>query len=322
MITRKALLGALALAASVAGLAPARADYPDRQIKIVLALPPGGSADTIGRMFADHIKAKWGQTVIVESRSGADGLIGPTYVAKSKPDGYTLFFTTPSLASARALFKNPPLDPEKDLVAIGQVVESPFVVAINTKHQAKTLKEFVDAAKAAKGAMNIGYFAAGNRLTVESFLRAVDVKATQVPYKGEAAMMAALSTGEVDVGVATAVIVKGMAEQGKVRPLAVTGETRSFTLPDVPTAKEAGAEAFQPSAVWFGLLGPAGLPQDIVAKLSKEVFAFAQQPDLAKRLEPFGFAPKPTTPEAFAALIRHEAQRSVEIARAAGIEQQ
>lgn len=313
----RALLGAAIIGA--ASVSAAAAQYPDRTIKIVLALPPGGSADTIGRMFADHLKAKWGQTVIVESRSGADGLIGPTYVSKAKPDGYTLFFTTPSLASGKALFKNPPIDAEKDLVAIGQVVESPFVVAINTKHPQKTLMEFVEAARAAKGAMNVGYFAAGNRLTVESFLRAVDVKATVVPYKGEAAMVTALSAGEVDFGVATAVVVKGMAEQGRVRPLAVTGATRSFTLPDVPTAFEAGAKTFQPSAVWFGLLGPAGLPADIVKKLSDEVMAFTSQPELVKRLEPFGFAPKGTRPEEFAKLISHEVQRSVEIAREAGI---
>lgn len=325
MKTRRALLAAAGLMMSALALPAQAQDYPTQQIRIVIALPPGGSADTIGRMFGEHLRSVWKQPVVIENRPGGDGLIGPTAVAKSKPDGYTLLFSTPSLPTAKAFLKEPAINAETDLIAIGQVVESPFVIAVNAKHDVKTVKEFLDKARASKSALNIGYFAAGNRLSVESFRRiepSRSVQMTPVGYKGEAPMLAALAGGEVDIGVATAVTVRGLAQQGKVRALAVTGSKRSISMPELPTAEESGATGYDPGQIWFGLLAPAGTPAPIVQKLSEQVFAFAKIPGIDKKLEPYGFAPSPTTPEDFAKLISKDAERAVRLGKEAGIEPQ
>lgn len=324
MKTRSAILLA-ALAALGASGASLAQDYPTQQIRIVIALPPGGSADTIGRMFGEHLRGNLKQPVVIENRAGGDGLIGPTVVAKSKPDGHTLLFSTPSLPTAKAFLKTPAIDPEKELIAIGQVVESPFVIAVSEKHDVKSVKEFLDKARQTKAPINIGYFAAGNRLSIESFRQlsvAKDIQMTPVGYKGEAPMLAALAGGEVDIGVATAVTVKGLAQQGKVRALAVTGAKRSISMPELPTADESGATGYDPGQIWFGLLAPAGTPQHIVQKLSEQVFSFAKIPGIDKKLEPYGFAPLPTTPEEFAKLIARDAERAVRLGKVAGIEPQ
>ncbi|MDF2119116.1 tripartite tricarboxylate transporter substrate binding protein [Roseiarcaceae bacterium H3SJ34-1] len=171
---------------------PRAADYPDKIIHMVIALPPGGSADMIGRHFANHLAQRLKQTVVVENRPGADALIGPTYVARSKPDGYTLLFVTPSIPTFRALFKNPPIDPEKDLIAIGQVVESPYVIAVPATSPFKTLPEFLSYVRQNPNKLNAGVFAAGIRLATETFMRGYGLKMTVVAYKGESPMASAL----------------------------------------------------------------------------------------------------------------------------------
>jgi tripartite-type tricarboxylate transporter receptor subunit TctC len=310
------------LAALAPNLSAKAADYPSGPIRIVIALPPGGSADTIGRYFAEHLNQRFKQTVIVENRPGADALIGPTYVARSKPDGLTLLFVTPSIPTFRALFKNPAIDPEKDLVAIGQVVESPYFIAIPSKSPFKTLPDFLNHVRANPGKLNVGVFAAGNRLTVETFKRGYGLDMTTVSYKGESPMAVALMAGEVDLGIATAVTTVAPAKEGKLRILAVTGKKRAPTFPDAPTVAESGAKGFEPGSIWFGLLAPAATPKDIVKTLSDEIFAFASRPELPAKLEPFGFVPAPTSTADFTALIAREANNAIESAKAAGIEPQ
>lgn len=314
--------GAAFVAAALASSVALAADYPSGPIRIIIALPPGGSADTIGRYFAEHLNQRLKQTVIVENRPGADALIGPTYVARSKPDGLTLLFTTPSLPTFRALFKNPAIDPEKDLVAIGQVVESPYFIAVPASSPVKTLPELLAQVRANPGKFNAGVFAAGNRLTVESFKRGYGLDMVTVSYKGEMPMAVALMAGEVSLGIATAVTTVAPAKEGKLRILAVTGQKRAPTLPDAPTVAESGATGFQPGSIWFGLLAPVATPKDIVKTLSDEIFAFTSRPELPARLEPFGFVPSPTSTADFTALVAREARNAIESAKAAGIEPQ
>ncbi|HEV2571742.1 MAG TPA: tripartite tricarboxylate transporter substrate binding protein [Beijerinckiaceae bacterium] len=318
---RLLLMAAIFYAAMTAPFAMA-ADYPSGPIRIIIALPPGGSADTIGRYFAEHLNQRFKQTVIVENRPGADALIGPTYVARSKPDGLTLLFTTPSLPTFRALFKNPAIDPEKDLVAIGQVVESPYFIAVPANSPVKTLPELLAQVRANPGKFNVASFAAGNRLTVESFKRGFGLDMVTVAYKGEAAMSAALQAGEVNLGIATAVTIVAPAKEGKLRVLAVTGKKRATTLPEAPTVAESGVTGFEPGLVWFGLLAPVATPKDIVKTLSDEIFAFTSRPELPAKLEPFGFVPAPTSTADFTALVAREARNAIESAKAAGIEPQ
>lgn len=312
-------LGATA-AAFMAFALPAQAQsWPNQTVRIVIPFPPGGSTDLVSRMMAAHFQTAWKQSVIVENKPGGNGMLGPTYVVKSKPDGYTILLAAPSLATAPATMKVMPIDPQKDLDAISQAVESPYVVSVNTKVPVKTLQKLIDYAKKNPDKLNYGSFAVGSRLTTERFARIAGVKMNHVGYRGEALMMAATASGEVDVGLATPVTMMEYHSRGSIRILAVTSDQRLPALKDVPTTKEAGLGEFD-TTVWFGLFAPAGTPIEIRRKIAAEVGVWAKTADAIKKLEGVGFRPKASTPEALAKHLQAETQRSLEIGKAIGIE--
>jgi tripartite-type tricarboxylate transporter receptor subunit TctC len=315
-------LAATALAVVVTTAMPAAAqDYPTATVRIVVPFPPGGSTDIVGRLLANHLGEAWKQTVVVENRPGGNGMLGPTFVARSKPDGYTLLLAAPSIATAVTSMKDMPINPEKDLDGVSQLISTDYAVAVNSKQPMKTLKELIDAAKANPGKLNYGFFAVGSRLTTEYFSTLAGIKMNAVGYKGENPMVTALASGEVQVGLSTIAAMREFANRGEVRILAITGAKRSPVFPDVPTAAEAGLPAFD-SSVWFGMFAPAGTPAAIKNKVSQEIGRFVQQPEVIAKMESFGLTPKASTPEQMSRHLSQDIKRAVDTAKLAGIEPQ
>ncbi len=318
---RLVLAAALTVVAAVSA-APANAqDYPSSSIRLVIPFPPGGSTDLVGRLLAAYLGDQWKQTVIVDNKPGGNGMLGPTFAARSKPDGYTILLAAPSIATAVTSMKDMPIDPEKELEGVSQLIHTEYVVAVNSKLPVKSLKELITYAKANPGKLNYGSFAVGSRLTSEYFNSIAGVDITHVGYKGEALMVAAVASGEVQLGLATTVTLKEPAARGEVRILAVTGDTRSKVFPDVPTAEEAGLPAFD-TTVWFGLFAPAGTPPAIKNKIAAEVAKFVKQPDVIAKMEGAGLTPRASTPEAMSRYLSQDIKRAVETAKRAGIEPQ
>lgn len=292
--------------------------FPSGQMKVVVPFPPGGSTDLVARMFAIHLGNVFKQTVVVENKPGGGGMLGPTYVAKSKPDGLTILLAAPTIATAPATMKSLPMDPQKDLAAISQIVESPYVVSVNINVPVNSLQELIDYAKKNPNKLNYGYFATGSRLTSERFLKIAGLKMASVGYRGEALMMAATASGEVQVGMASPVNMGEYAARKQIKVLAVTTEKRLPAFKDVPTAREAGVPEFD-STVWFGMFAPAGTPIDIRRKIAAEVAVWAKQPEVISKLAGVGFAPRASTPEDMAKLLAVETQRAIDIATEVGL---
>jgi len=313
------IMGAGLLA--IAPIAVQAADYPSGQVRIIVPLPTGGSSDLVARLLATHLGEKWKQTVIVDNRVGANGLIGMTAVAKSKPDGLTLLFGVPSVTTVRALVKDAAIDPVKDLEGISLVLESPYVVAISAKVPARTAQEFAAYAKANPGKLNYGTYAAGNRLIAELYRQLSGLTMEHVSYKGEPLAMAALAAGEVHMVIGTAVTMRERAAQGVIRIIAVSGDKRIPSMPEIPTAAENGLKGFDP-ILWFGVHAPAGTPPDIKKTISGEIAQFVKRKDVIDRLDSFGFAAKSSTPEEFQAFLARDAETWIDVAKGAGIELQ
>ena len=296
-------------------------DYPSAPVKIVIPFPPGGSTDLVGRLLAVYLNNQWKQTVIVENRPGGNGMLGPTFVARSKPDGYTILLAAPSIATAVTSMKDMPINPEKELDGVSQLIHTEYVVAVNSKLPVKTLQELIAYAKANPGKLNYGSFAVGSQLTTEFFKSIAGIDMAHVGYKGEALMVQAVAQGEVQVGLATTVTLKEPAARGEVRILAVTGDTRSKVFPNVPTAEEAGLPGFD-TTVWFGLFAPAGTSMDIKRKIAAEVAGFVKQQEVISKMEAFGLTPRASTPEAMSRHLSQDIKRALEVAKKAGIEPQ
>ena len=314
----RCLILSLALLASFYAK-PAMADsYPSTTIKLIVPFPPGGSADLVGRLLANHLSEKLKQPVVVDNRAGADGMMGPTIASHARPDGYTLLLGAPTLATARATMKALPINPMRDLDAVSQVVESPYVVAINASLPVSDLKSFVEYTKANPGKLHYGAWSTGGKLIYGLLKMRTGIELTHVAYKGEAVTVSALAANEVQASFATAVSVKPKIAQGTVRALVVTSDKRIASLPDVPTSAEANVQDFTPT-VWFGLFAPAGTPAAIKAKLAGEVAEFARRQDAIDRLHVVGFETKSSTPEEFTKFLVAAEKQWLDVAVAAGI---
>ena len=323
MLKKVPVLGA-ALSAAVTFLLvtqPLAADYPTGRVTLVVPLPPGGSTDFVARLLAQHLSSVWKQSVIVDNKPGGNAMLGPTYVAKSAPDGYTLLIGPPTIATAPATMKVIPIDPLKDLSPISQLVEMPNVVTINAALPFKTLRELIDYAKANPDKLNSGTYAMGSLLISSRFNAAAGVKMPTVSYRGEALMMAATAAGEVQVGITTPVTAMENLARGQVRALAVTSDTRMAIFKDVPTTAEAGLPEFTPSA-WFALLAPAGTPMELRRFISAEVAVFVKKEDVVAKLQGAGLVPKASTPEEFGEFLERETKSALETADAVGLEKQ
>jgi tripartite-type tricarboxylate transporter receptor subunit TctC len=312
-----ALIG-LALSAT---LVSAQGGYPSRPITIVVGFSAGGSTDIVARLIAEEMRKALGQPILIENRPGAGGNIGAAFVAKSRPDGYTLLIgSVGPLAINASLYAKMPYDNLKDFAPICLIVHVPNVLVINPNAMpVKTFAEFVALAKANPGKYFFSSTGTGtsSHLSGELLKSLTGIEATHVPYKGAVALNDLLAGAQVHFMFATIPSVVEFIRVGRLRALAVTSRTRSAAMADVPTVAESGFPDFDASS-WFGLLGPADLPRDIVVRLQAEVVRALKVPEIRKNLIQQGADPVGSTPEEFAAYIRSETAKWEKVVRASG----
>ncbi|MVW70759.1 tripartite tricarboxylate transporter substrate binding protein [Bordetella sp. 15P40C-2] len=305
-----ACMAALSLSAAAAE------DYPTKPITIVLPYATGGSADLLARLAAQAIQDKLGQSVIVESKPGAGGVLGTEYVARAKPDGYTLLVTASGTMAVNPYVYKLRYRPLEDFEQVTVLVDLPFVVVTNNEFPTKDLKEFVDYARANPNAIRFGNAGMGTQqhLTQMMIGRAADVQLNIVPYKGSSPAMNDLLGGHIDAVLDNTGVQTPFIKSGKVRPLFVTAPERVAALPDVPTAAEAGLPGFQ-SVAWFGLAAPHGTPEAVVEKIQQAVAEAFAKPEMQQRLLDVAMIPKASTPAETTERVKADLQTFGKIAK-------
>jgi tripartite-type tricarboxylate transporter receptor subunit TctC len=302
-----AIRSTLLLLACSIGINAWAGPYPDRPIKIINGFQPGGPPDIVLRRIATALEARLGQAVVVENRPGATGTIAAANVARAAPDGHTLLFgVAANLAVAPAMAAEPPYDPAKAFSPIIEVARGPYVWVVRADAPAANLAGFIAWAREVPGKLNYASPGQGSvhHLATETLTRAAGIDMVHVPYKG--GLYVALLAGEVHGMFESLPGPLPHLQAGKIRILGVTGPRRLSVLPDVPTFAEQGAPDVEVSS-WWGLVGPAGLPQDIVARLNLEVAAALAEPALQKTLGEWGIESTGGTAAAFGDHIAHEA---------------
>jgi len=327
MAIRSGWIAAVLAAASPCGAALAQtpADkpgqaYPVKPIRLILPFPAGAPSDMVGRAVGQRLSEQLGQNLIPDNRTGAGGNVGIGAVAKAPPDGYTLLVASPSIALSPSLYASLPYDAERDLTPVARLASIENVLLVHPSVPARTLKEFVALARKLPGKLNYGSGGPGttNHLANELLKSLEKLDIVHVPYKGAMLATVALAGGEVDETIVAVAPALPLIRAGRVRPLAVLSERRVATLPDVPTAKEAGFEGFQMS-IWYGMYAPAGTPRDIIARLNREVLRALESPDMRQKLATAGIDPWPGSPEDMAKLARSETARYAKIVQSAGM---
>src|SRR4051794_6728627 len=307
--------------ATLIGGSPARAEWPDRPIKMIVPFSAGSSSDTIARIVAMKMGERLGQQMIVENRVGGSTIIGTDAVAKSAPDGYTLLLAnTTTHAASVALNATLPFDPVKDFAPVAMIGVSPFVLIGATQVAAPTLKEFVALAKARPGSLSYASAGTGTlaHLAGELFKNKAGIEVTHVPYRGSAQSMIDLMQGRIDLSVSTIPPTLQHIREGKLRALATMSEKRNASLPEVPTVAEAGVPGCE-AALWTAVVGPAGVPADIIKRLHAAVLAAVATPDIQQALTIQGVDPEPGPPEAVGERIKADILKWKDVVAAAKI---
>lgn len=287
----------------------AQQSYPNKPIRLVVPFPPGGPADTLGRILAQNFTESLGQAVVVDNKPGASTIIGADFVAKSAPDGYTLLLAIDStLTMNQALFTKLPYDPLKDFTPIGLVAEVPTMIAVNASFPAKTLGELLAMAKKSPGEVQFAHGAVTMHAAGELLNQMAGVKMTPVQYKGGGTTIMAVMGGEIPVTIESASGVIANLKTGRVRALAVAGPTRLRAAPDIPTASEAGVPGFN-VAVWQSLVAPAGTPRPIINRLNAELKRILALPATREKLETAGMLPLTSTPEEMTSFVQTETKK-------------
>ncbi len=319
MIIRNVLLALLVLATSPA--APVQAqDWPNRPVKIIVPFAPGGNADGMARIIGQRLGEVFGQTFVVENRTGAGGTIAVQDVARSPRDGYTLLWgVQPQIVIIPAMQKVN-YDPVKDLAPISVLATNPFVLVVNGKLPAKSVTEFVAYVKAQPGKLSYGSSGIGSvaQLAMALFLKRAGLDMTPVHYRGNAPALADVVAGHVPVMFSSLADALPQAQAGNVRLLAISGSKRAAQVPDVPTVAEAGYAGYS-VITWNGLMAPAGTPKLIVNQIAAEVARAVKDPAFAERLTKFGVDPLGNNPAEFATLIAAEIPVWIEAVNIAGV---
>jgi tripartite-type tricarboxylate transporter receptor subunit TctC len=307
--------GLLALGLS-STLAMAQA-WPTRSISLVVPFPAGGTTDVLARALADKLSQSLGQPVVVESRPGAGATLGADYVAKAKPDGYTLLMGAVHHTIATSVYKKLPYDFQKDLAPVTTVAMVPNVLVVNAAlTPARNVTELVAFAKSAPAKLAYGSNGNGTaqHLIGTQFQASTGVELLHVPYKGSGPLTTDLLGGQVAMSFDTITPVLQHIQAGKLRALAVTTAKRSSVLPDVPTLEEAGLQGFD-IGTWFGVLAPAATPKDVVARLNSEMVKIIRSPDFAQRMQAIGAEPLGGTPQQMAWQIADETTKFAKLVK-------
>jgi tripartite-type tricarboxylate transporter receptor subunit TctC len=302
--------------------APAAAQgYPSKPIRLVVPFAPGAIIDLAARVAAERIGSATGQPVVIENRPGAGGNTGIAQVVQSRPDGYTLGFTSDSILTINPhIYGSMPFDPLTDVVPVGLVGAATQILIVTPKSPAANLREFIALAKANPGKFSYGSGGAGSTLHLgpHVFASLAGIELTHVPYKGAAPALVDLIAGRIDLMSVTPASVMQHVRAGSVRVLAVSGSARMKALPDVPSVDEAGLPGYK-STLWFGVVAPRGTPAEVVNTLNGHLRGIATDAAARKRLDESYIDPMPITPEEFAALVRADWQRWQPIVKATGV---
>ena len=318
---RRAAAVTVTLAVTLAATPPALAEFPDRPLKIIVPYPPGGTTDLLARAIAPRLGERLHQTVIVENRAGAGGVIGAQAVAKSPGDGYTLLFGTIATHGILPVLQKPaPYDAQKDFAPVTLVAITPNVLVANSLVPVKNLAELLALARARPGTINFGSTSQGGspHMSGELMKSMAQLDIVHVPYKGGGPMLIDLMGGQIQIGFDNLPSSINHIRAGKIRALAVTTAKRWPGAPDIPTMAEAGIPGYEATA-WFGLLAPASTPKAIVELLQKNLMAILRLPEVEKMFLEQGAEPVGNTPEEFARLIASELQKWARVVAASGL---
>ena len=301
--------------------AAAQQAYPSKPVRIISPFPPGGGNDALCRIVAQKLVEGLKQQVIVENRAGANGIVGTEVAARSAPDGYTIVLIPSGHAVNATLYRKLPFDSIRDFAPITLAGSSPLVLAVHPSLPVKSVKELVALARARPGQLT--YVSAGvgasGHLGGALFETLTGTKMVHIPYKGMALAITDLMSGQVSLTFGTSLSVIPHARSGRLRALATTGARRSPALPDLPTVAEAGVPGYEAS-LWYGFVGPARLPPEVVRRLNSAIVAVLGLPDVRDRLASQGVDPQPTTPEEFAQLLASDVERWAKVIQRAGIQ--
>ena len=295
--------------------------FPSKQVRIIVGLAPGGTTDLVSRILAQKLTEAWGQNVIVDNRPGASGMIGGDLVAKAAPDGYTLLITPQtSIAVAPALYGKAPYDAAKDFATITLVGSTPLLMVVHPSFPPKTFAEFAVLAKKSGNKLTFGSGGIGSspHMAGELLSAQLGIRMNHVPYKGENPAIADTIGGQIPIMFANLPVAVPHVKTGKLRGLANTAATRSPLAPEIPTVAESGFKDYA-IATWYGFLGPAGLPPELIARLQRDVSRIVNQPDNRERLVNMGVDIIANSPDEFAAYLRAEIARYTKLIKDAGI---
>jgi tripartite-type tricarboxylate transporter receptor subunit TctC len=294
--------------------------YPSRPVHIIVPYPPGGAVDIVSRTLGDELSKRWGQTVVIDNRPGAGGIIAEQALVQSQPDGYTLIVVASGHALLGHFYSSLPYDTFKDFTPISLIGSSPNMLLVRADSPFKSVGDVIAEARAKPGQLSYGHAGNGTSpyLSAELFKYMAKIEITGVPYKGGAPVLTDLIGGHIPLSFNNIPESLGQIQAGAVRPLGVTTAARSPVLPDVPTIAEAALPGYD-TGVWWGFLGPAGLPALVQTKLAKDCAEAAQAPAVRAKLLQLGATPIGSSSEVFAKLIRDDYDKWGPIIKSAGI---
>jgi tripartite-type tricarboxylate transporter receptor subunit TctC len=314
-----AVLCVLGCAAYMQTPALAQTAYPTRPVRVIVGFPPGSGTDMLARFIGSKLTERLRQQVVVDNRPGANGIIAAELVAKAAPDGHTLFAMSSSHTMNAAVYKLP-FDAAKSFTPVMQLAAGPLVLVANTAFPANNVKGLIDLATAKPNTITYAVSGTGgvNHFAGALFARITGVQLVNVPYKGGAQALTDLIGGQVQIMFGTAAITLAQIRAGRMKPLGVSTPRRSALLPEVPTLAESGAPGYDMS-IWWGVLGPAGMPAGIGQRLHSDIAVILNQAESAKRLEADGAAPSPMQSAEFTRLLTTEIEKWTRVARDANI---
>lgn len=317
---RRMLNASIVAFASLVSLAFAADEYPSHAVRIIVPFAPGGGTDVVGRILAQQLSQRLGQSFVIDNRPAGSGIVGAELVAKAQGDGYTLLFAFSSLSSSAKLISHLPYDPVADFAPVALATTSPLVMFLHPSVPASNLKEFIAYAKANPGKLNYGSSGPGSspHLATELLMSMAGIQMTHIPYKGIAPVITAQLANEVQMSFTPIAVGMPHARAGRLRALASGGLARSVAIPDVPTIAESGLPGFEVIG-WWGMLAPSKTPRAVVMLLNREVRAVLEVPEVKHNLAEQGMDPAGGSPEEFGALIRADMDKWGDVGKRLGV---
>lgn len=313
----------LTVAFAAAGFAlntHAQAPYPSKPIRMIVPLAAGGPSDTTARIIAPKLSEAIGQNVVVDNRPGASGIIGTEIALKSPPDGHTIILVSNTISLNPAMFRKLPYDNERDMQPVSLLAATPYALNVHPSLPVKTVKDLIALAKSRPGELNHASAGAGTgpHLAMEWFAQRTGIKIQQIIYKGGGPAMIDFIAGQTHINLTNMITAMPHVRNGRIRAIAVSSLKRSPAAPELPTIHESGVEGFDEGGQ-HGIVGPANIPRDVLAKLHGAVVTAARHPDVVKRFADDGSNVVANTPEEYRAIIRRETAKWTKIVQSAGI---